>query len=384
MSNLEKKAFLEILGRYHKGAATPEEEAFLNAYFNIFELDQDFFDGLTLAQQEEISTRLKGKIDERISEKKAFSSFKTITWRWIGVAATVAVVAFAGFYLNSRKESLKTEVAVGRQANTDILPGGNKAVLILADGSRVSLTDVANGKVLNADGIKITKTGDGKIVYDIAINDHAELANSFNTIQTPRGGEYSVNLPDGTRVMLNAESSLKFPVSFTNKPQRVVELTGEAYFEVAHNNAQPFKVISAKQEVQVLGTDFNINAYTDEPAIVTTLVVGSVSVSHGNIIKVIKPLQAAVVKSGIDVRPANECDIAWKSGIISFKNADIETIMRQVARWYDVEISIAGKIPSRLFTGEISRKSNLSEVIAIFESSNIKFRFNKRHITLIP
>ena len=384
MSNLEKKAFLEILDRYHKGTASPEEEAFLNAYFNIFELDANYFEGLTNEEQEEISARLKGKIDKHIFENGRPPVIKSGQWRWIGIAASIALVVFAGIYLSSRKHSLKKDTVVSNKKDPEILPGGSKAILTLADGSRISLTDVENGEVLNSDGIKITKTQDGKLVYDIVGTENGAPSSSFNIIQTPRGGEYSVNLPDGTKVMLNAESSLKFPVSFANRQQRVVELSGEAYFEVAHNRNQPFKVISAGQEVQVLGTDFNVNAYADEPATVTTLVAGSVSVSHGGAFKVIKPGQATVVTDVILIRPADERSIAWKSGIISFNKANIETIMRQVSRWYDVEVTYAGKIPQRLFSGEISRNANLSELIAILESSNIQFKFNKRHITILP
>lgn len=385
MSNLGKKKFLDILDKHHKGTASPEEEAFLNAYFNIFELDQDYFNDLTPTEQEEMSARLKAKIDSGISSHiEKTTQFRKYGLRWMGIAASLIIVAFAGFYFSSKNQLPKADATANPELTAEILPGGNKATLTLANGRKISLTDAANGNLVSDIGIKIVKTKDGELVYEVGANDDMAISNSFNTIQTPRGGEYRINLPDGTRVVLNAASSLKFPVSFISRAQRVVELTGEAYFEVAHNENQPFRVISSNQEVQVLGTDFNVNAYADEPATVTTLIKGSVKVFHEGKSQLIKPLQSAVVSKGIQVRQANDSDLAWKNGIISFRNASIESIMRQVARWYDVEVSIEGKIPERLFTGEISRSSNLSDLIAIFESSNIKFRFNKRHITLIP
>ncbi|RZK76451.1 MAG: DUF4974 domain-containing protein [Pedobacter sp.] len=385
MSNLGKKEFLDILDKHHKGTASPEEEAFLNAYFNIFELDQDYFEGLTPIVQDEMSARLKAKIDGGIaSSMEKTSGFRKAGRRWIAVAASLVLIASAYLYFSPRNQLLKPDTTANQELPAEILPGGNKATLTLANGRKISLTDAANGNVASDNGIKIVKTKDGELIYEIVATDDVAVANSFHTIQTPRGGEYRINLPDGTKVMLNAASSLKFPVSFASRPQRVVELTGEAYFEVAHNENQPFKVISSNQEIQVLGTDFNVNAYADEPATVTTLVKGSVKVFHDGKSQLIKPFESAVVSKGIRVRQANDSDLAWKNGIISFRNASIESIMRQVARWYDVEVSIGGKIPERLFTGEISRSSNLSDLIAIFESSNIKFRFNKRHITLIP
>lgn len=385
MNNLGKKEFLEILEKHHRGESSPEEEAFLNAYFNIFELDADFSEELSLQQQEALSAGLKTKIDDLISQPEQQAPGFTKSSRiWLGMAASVLIIALAGIFLYSGKQPSKAMLVVDRQSADKIVPGGNKATLTLADGTTISLTDADNGDVANKAGVKITKTKDGEVVYEILADSAAARANSFNTIQTPRGGQYRVNLPDGTKVVLNAASSLKFPISFAGQRQRAVELNGEAYFEVTHNSDQPFMVVSSNQKIQVLGTVFNVNAYPDEPATVTTLLEGSVKVSHGNETKIIRPMEATVVTDKIETRRANENDIAWKNGIISFNKANIETIMRQVSRWYDVEISYDGKMPKRLFTGEISRDSDLSELIAILKSSNIKFRFNKRQITIVP
>ncbi|RZM01545.1 MAG: FecR family protein, partial [Pedobacter sp.] len=355
------------------------------AYFDIFELEADYFNELSPAQQDEMSARLKNNIDAELAHQEQdgpgfFRSGRT----WLGIAASLVLISLAGIYYNRGKNEVKSDPIAETKSVGDIAPGGNKATLTLADGSTISLTDAANGDVASNGGIKITKTKDGEVVYQVIADSAAALVNSLNTLKTPRGGQYRINLPDGTKVLLNAASSLTFPISFAGQAERFVELSGEAYFEVAHNSQQPFVVSSANQKIQVLGTVFNINAYADEPATVTTLLEGSVKVFHGSEAKVIKPREATYVTSTIVTKRADEHDIAWKEGVISFNKANLETIMRQVSRWYDVEVSYAGKTPTRLFTGEISRSANLSELIAILESSNIKFKFNKRHITIIP
>lgn len=384
MRNLSKQEFLNILSRHERGKTSPEEEAFLNAYFNAFELEPDDLEGLGPEFQEDIRKRLEAKIDNQISlpELGRPSLFKS-TRGLISIAASFILIAGAIAFYSSQEKMDRRRVAVVSNKVT-ILPGGNKATLTLANGEVISLTDADSGAVASRGGIRITKTQDGEVQYEVIADNAVAIATGFNTIKTPRGGQYTIKLPDGTKAILNAASSLKFPTSFTGQDHRDVELTGEAYFEVAHNSQQPFRVMSAKQSIQVLGTKFNVNAYVDEPATVTTLVEGSVKVFKGSQSKTIKPGQATVVAETILTRPSDESNIAWRAGIISFNGASLETIMRQVSRWYDVDVSYAGRIPRRLFSGEISRTANLSELIEILESSNIKFKFNQRHITILP
>ncbi|WP_214225954.1 FecR family protein [Pedobacter sp. B4-66] len=384
MRNLEKEKVLEILNKYEKATISPVEKEFLNAYFNIFELNPDYTSELNKDEEEILNLRLKNKINQAIdqSDHSYSSSVKKLNIIWVAIAATLIFVTFITFYSN-KKASDNNNINSGNEVAINIPPGGNKAILTLSNGSKILLTDAENGEISNKSGIKITKTGDGELVYEITGKVENETK-ALNTIETPRGGQYKINLPDGTKVWLNAESSLKFPIAFESIGNRLVELSGEAYFEVAHNKDQPFIVKTSKQELEVLGTTFNINTYENESFTTTTLLEGSVKITHDNQTKVIKKGQEAKVRDDIKVEPAHDNAVAWKNGIISFTNADIRTIMRQVSRWYDINVKYEGEIPARLFTGEVSRQANLSELIGILETSKIKFKLDNKTITVMP
>jgi len=383
MHNLEKEKVLEILNKFEKGTISSAEEEFLNAYFNIFELNPDYTNELNKEEEEILNLRLKNKINQAIdqSDHRYSSTVKKLNIIWVAIAATLIFVTFITFY-SSKKDS-DNNINSGNEVAINIPPGGNKAVLTLSNGSKILLTDTENGEISNKNGIKITKTGDGELAYEIIGKVESETK-ALNTIETPRGGQYRINLPDGTKVWLNAESSLKFPNAFERTGNRLVELSGEAYFEVAHNKDQPFIVKTSQQELEVLGTTFNLNTYENELFTTTTLLEGSVKITHDNQTKVIRKGQEAKVKDDIEVEPAQDNAIAWKNGTISFTNADIRTIMRQVSRWYDINVKYEGEIPTRLFTGEVSRQANLSELIGILETSKIRFKFDNKTITVIP
>jgi transmembrane sensor len=254
-----------------------------------------------------------------------------------------------------------------------IIPGGNKAVLTLASGQKIILNDAATGEIARQSGISITKTDDGQIVYSIAAEDGEILQ---NTISTPKGGQYRVILPDGTNVLLNAASSLIYPTAFRGA-ERLVQLNGEAYFEVAKNKNMPFRVKSGQQTVEVLGTHFNINAYEDENSIKTTLVEGAVKVSSSSGSSLIAPGQQAVFSregnGAIFRRNVNiDKEIAWKDGMFSFENDDVKSVMRSIARWYNVDVSYKGDMSDIVFSGEIFRTAKLSEVFKILELNNVE------------
>lgn len=263
----------------------------------------------------------------------------------------------------------------------------------MADGHKISLTDAENGELAEQSGIKITKTADGQLVYNISNSDNSSQALSYNTIETPAGGQYQINLPDGTKVWLNSASSLRYPVLFTGK-DRSVEITGEAYFEVAHNKSMPFKVITTDQTVEVLGTNFNVMAYPEEASTNTTLIEGSVKVVKDNTSKTITPGQQARVKAGkIDIVNANIQEVtAWKNGYFIFKSEDVKNIMRQLARWYDLEVEYQGNVSEKIFGAKISRFRNISEVLSILESTgSIHFKIitdslgrKERRIIVMP
>jgi transmembrane sensor len=314
--------------------------------------------------------------------------------RWIAAAAVLIIVGISAWFYFSKQGADRTR----SQYANDIPPGGNDAVLTLADGSKISLTDADEGELLKTSGVHIVKSADGQLVYSIdpaTLNDQHTI--TFNTITTPRGGQYQVNLPDGTKVWLNAASSLKFPTTFTKLKERKVELSGEAYFEVTKHKEQPFKVISTvansnrAQEIEVLGTHFNINAYDDEPDTKTTLLEGSVSVSarRGTTLEsmMLIPGQRAVLSNHqFKMQTADTQEaVAWKNGNFVFANERIESIMRKIARWYNVDVVYQGKITDNDFVGTVPRFKNVSEALTILElTKTVHFKVEGRRITVMP
>lgn len=264
--------------------------------------------------------------------------------------------------------------------NQDVPPGGNKAYLTLANGQRIALDDSSNGQIARQAGISITKTKDGELVYNPSSNTPSRGANEYNTIVTPKGGQYIVQLPDGSKVWLNAATRLTYSAALNEHGIRRVKLVGEAYFEVAKDQNRPFIVETANQEVQVLGTHFNINAYEDEPSTVTTLLEGSVKIqSLSKKLKsetLLKPGQEAIHHQDekISVQAADPYyAVAWKDGMIRFQDADFKAIMRQISRWYDIEIVYKEPIHYENLTGAITRKSNLSKFLAILKINDVHF-----------
>ncbi|MNX97010.1 fec operon regulator FecR [compost metagenome] len=260
-------------------------------------------------------------------------------------------------------------------------------MLILADGSRIDLKDAKSGALANEGNVLIKKSKDGQLIYDLSGTNAAKGSEiAYNTIETPRSGTYQVILPDGSSVWLNAASKLKFPTRFTGN-ERKVEIKGEAYFEVAKNPVKPFRVLSDHQVVEVLGTHFNVNNYADEPFVKTTLLEGSIKVSNKGSSKIIKPGEQSIIGSGdkIEVVSVNtEQVVAWKNGLFSFKRADLETVMRQIARWYNVEVAYEGKVPEISFTGKIYRNVNLQEALKSIGYIGIKYRVEKNKIIIEP
>lgn len=307
-----------------------------------------------------------------------------LLWKPIAVAASILLVAALSLLFFTKIPSDIRGVYV--KHTTHIKPGGNKAYLTLGNGKRIILTDLENGTLSAQNGLQITKTHDGQLVYTIT-GDQPSGKNDYNIIETPRGGQYQILLPDGTHVWLNAASSLKYPSVFTGK-ERKVELQGEAYFEVSKNKKMPFKVISSQQTVEVLGTHFNVNSYSEEVEARTTLLEGSVRVepNHGTGI-MIKPGQQSRVKLNdkINVIAADlEEVMAWKSNYFRFNNEKIESIMRKISRWYDVSVEYHGPISEEEFNGTISRTKNISQVLEMLEDTkSVHFKIEGRRIIVM-
>lgn len=311
---------------------------------------------------------------------------KMFAWRRsAAAAAAIIITGAAGLYFGSilRNKAAKPTIAIVKQLH-DIMPGGNKAILTLADGSSILLDSAHNGVLAKQGNSIINKAKDGQLIYNNDQSSGAEIP-GMNMISTPRGGQYQVVLPDGSKVWLNAASSLKYPTFFTGD-QRVVEITGEAYFEVAKNALLPFIVKTKMAEVEVLGTHFNVMAYDDETLMKTTLLEGSVKVTSGKSSDILKPGQQALLNEREQLRIVNNVDVdeetAWKNGLFQFKDADVESIMRQVSRWYDVKISYEGKITARQYSGRISRNVKASELLNMLKYTGLNARIKDESIII--
>lgn len=303
---------------------------------------------------------------------------------WWAAAVLILICAGAWYFLSRQPER---EQAANFAANTyknDVAPGNNKAVLTLGDGSTVTL-DSAGNQVIQQGNTSIQQRS-GLLQYK---SSGATTGISYNILTTPRGGKFRIVLPDGTAVWLNAASSIRYPVAFAGKERRV-EISGEAYFEVARNAAMPFIVsANSRAEVEVLGTHFNINAYQDEAAINTTLLEGKVKVSTGNDAgRVLKPGQQASLNAAGALQVLNEIDtaqiIAWKEGWFQFHMATLPDVMRQLSRWYDVDVSYPANIPDRAFEGRIQQDLTLTQVLKILERYQVHFHVEGRKITVLP
>ena len=319
---------------------------------------------------------------------------------WFTISAAAAVIFFisiTAFYFqhqNNNRVSAQTQGTV--EQIKDIPPGINNAVLTLDNGTTIVLDSAADGTLVQQGGIKVLKIN-GQIAYDKAANANPQAAPTYNTITTARGNQYQVILADGSKVWLNAASSIHFPSYFTGN-ERKVEITGEAYFEVAKDAAKPFRVefnnqSGEKGEIKVLGTHFNVNAYSDEEDVKTTLLEGSVKVSKGNESVLIVPGEQARVSSNSSAGVKNitlkkdvvlSQVVAWKDGFFVFNNSDIKMIMRQVARWYDVEVDFEGRIPLEGFTGKVSRNVPLSKFIKVLELNDVNVKTEGRKIIIAP
>jgi transmembrane sensor len=301
---------------------------------------------------------------------------------WLA-AASLLVLGGIGVWA-WQHQSAPAPVAESKQQRykNEVMPGSNRAMLTLADGSVIALDSAGNGVLGQQGAVKIIKQANGELAYVGNGNGDA----MYNTMTTPRGGQYHLTLPDGTQVWLNAASAITYPAAFTGK-ERKVTVKGEAYFEVTANASMPFRVAAGNTEITVLGTRFNVNAYTEEPAIRTTLVDGAVSVAAGKNSTLLRPrMQARVGKDDIlHVTENIDTDetIAWKNGFFQFTDADMPTVMRQIEKWYDVKVSYEGAIPVRSFGGGMQRSLPLTEVLGILEENGVKFKIEGKNIIVL-
>jgi len=386
MTEIQKQYFQQILKKYNAGKASAKEISFLESYYRLFEITEEL--PLDSAQELAIKDKIKYQVDQHITqhEKSIRRPGLRYTFQQYAVAAAVLLMLSVGsYFLLKRPDSTAQLFIAGRH----LAPGSNNATLTLADGSKISLAGSANGELATQAGIRVTKTKDGQLVYTVEKTNSSGKTSVYNTLETPKGGQYQVVLPDGTNVWLNAASSLRYPAAFT-ATAREVQLEGEAYFEVAKNPDKPFRVRSHGQVVEVLGTHFNINSYQDEPGIKTTLLEGSVRVLNADLTSaaVLKPGQQANLTSGGQIQISNvdpEEFVAWKNGKFIFTDANIKSIMRQISRWYNVDIDYRGEISKEKFGGRTSRFTNVAELLEILQlTDQVHFEVQGRRIIVMP
>lgn len=327
------------------------------------------------------------------SKLPLYSEPKVISlWPRIAVAASIALLLGAGvLYFTKPKEQHFQPPQIVEKPQ-EIAPGGNRGILTLSNGKQIVLSDISAKDTIAQEGKldEVTIKIDAKGVITYVINPDADVpadANSFNTLSTPTGGQYNIVLADGTKVFLNTVSSIKYPTRF-NGGQRVVELDGEAYFEVAKNKNKPFIVKSENQAIEVLGTHFNVHAYKNEPIVKTTLLEGSVAVVYKNQKAVLKPGQQSNVSdktNRITIKQVDtEAAVAWKNGRFKFDNADLKSVMKQLERWYGIKVEYRGDVSDVRFNGGTFMNKNLSEVLKVLELSNIKFKVEGKTIIVYP
>lgn len=371
---MDKKDAAELLARYQAGIATDEEKAQVEAWYAGL---NEQASPVSQQQVEEDAIWSRKQLRQQHFPVRVIRRWP----RMLAAAAVLALIATSVYWLIQQQQPGRPAVTATTTVK-DIRPGGDKAILTLANGQQITLDDVQQGTVASQSGITITKTAQGQLVYTIASTKEGQEAgdlNAINTITTPRGGQYQVVLPDGTHVWLNAASSLQYPVVF--KPSgRQVQLSGEACFEVAADKARPFRIVTDAnhnhQLVEVLGTTLNINAYDDEAAIKTTLIDGAIRVKQqeGDAGKLLKPGQQAVIQAaGFAVNEVDaDAAIAWKNGYFVFDEEDLAGIMRKIARWYDVEIEYKDQhLRTERFNGTVSRYGLVSQVIKVLELTQV-------------
>ncbi|SEA63530.1 FecR family protein [Pedobacter hartonius] len=352
------------------GTITIEERKEFENWYNDFDNSLYIESGESRADMEQ-------RLYSLIKEKGDITSKRTFKWSRLAAAASILLcLGIGGYYINQRER-------VGQVAQVrshDIAPGSNKAILTLANGQKILLNDAKNGRLAVQGSTSITKTSEGSLAYKSA--DRSSSAIAYNTVSTPLGGQYHLSLADGSNVWLNAGSSIKYPTSF-NGTERRVEITGEVYFEIAHNVAMPFRVVTTRQVVEVLGTHFNVNAYADEIAIRTTLLEGSVKVTGLNTTKIIKPGEQAVLsRDGLAVANADlEEALAWKNGYFRFNDENIGSVMRKLSKWYDIEVIFKDPATEEGFNGKISRYKNISQALKMLEKTKaVHFQIQGRRV----
>ncbi|HVI46105.1 MAG TPA: FecR domain-containing protein [Chitinophaga sp.] len=361
--------------------ARPEYEDMVSS-----QLKQSFMDNVFEGEEDPVlKASIHDYLQQQIRQNRPQAKVSSIRYWWAAAAAVVAMLLVASFYiLQVQEHRLVAGKKIQTKFRNDVNPGSYGAVLTLANGTTVILDSAHNGTLPQQGDASVTKSGNS-LQYNVATGDGAVV---YNTMTTPRGRQYNLMLADGSRVWLNAGSSITFPTAFTGN-NRTVKMTGEVYFEIAPDVSKPFRVTVNGTEVKVLGTHFNINSYDDESTMKTTLLEGAVTVVKNDKSLVMAPGQQLQMNNAGGMNLVTDIDtdevIAWKNGFFSFHNADIPAVMRQLARWYNVDVEYRGDIPKREFEGSIDRSLTLARVLAILESMKVHFSIEEdKRIVILP
>jgi transmembrane sensor len=369
----------ELIQKFHAGRCSAEEIAFLESWYAQW--NEKIPVNLTSEQLAEDLQLISANLHPLRKEAKEVK-----LWPRIVAAASILLILSAGTYFFVRTQSPTKQTA---QVLQDIKPGTNQATLTLANGKKIILTSSLNGQLARQGSTVVSVKAGSALTYTTQ-SKSAFTEISYNTLTTKRGEQspFPLTLADGSKVWLNAASSITFPTSFNGKDRTVV-VTGEAYFEVVHNANQPFKVKAGGQLIEDIGTHFNVNAYAEEPKFKTTLLEGSIRVNYGENHAILKPGQQAIlsgtgINNPIKVNVANtKVAMAWKDGLFRFEQTDLRSVMRQVSRWYDLDIVYDGNVSNDEFDGQMSRDVKLSQLLKILESNQIHFQIKNAGIKKI-
>ncbi|TWI97537.1 FecR family protein [Mucilaginibacter frigoritolerans] len=380
---MKEQELEELLYRYENNAVTEEERALIESwYLQHRESDlPEYTMEERLVDAEAVWTGLHQQNDNR--------KIVRLLLRIAAAASLLIICTFGGYRMLHNRLPVRQ---IAENTVNDVAPGGNKAILTLANGEKIYINDAKKGVITHQAGIKITKNKKGQIIYQashtnnaVGISNDNTLVMAYNTLSTPRGGQSSVTLSDGTVAYLDAGSSIKFPVLFSGNERRVA-ITGQVYFDVVHNAAKPFKVDVKGQTIEDIGTSFNINAYDDEPVIKTTLLSGSIKISKGSKSATLVPGQQAITLLSMDAIHVKDVDTeeakAWKEGYFLFNNEKLESVMRKISRWYDVDVVYPeGQKLDVEYWGSITRYGNVSKVLNMLQiTGDVKFRVDGKRI----
>lgn len=383
-----RQDLLKMLQKYMDGEATKEEKEFLESYYQSFDHKPEILNEYSEEEKEKLGSEMEAYLLRTI-ERGASPEIVPLWSKYrlgLSAAASILVIFSLGLIFYATRNRPR-QVASHVAAPVDFSPGGDKAILTLSDGTTVVLDSISNGRIADPGGVRINKNKEGQLVYsspDDALHGGEEVAR-LNRISTPVGGQYQIVLPDGSKVWLNAKSSIQFPTFFSGKERRV-KITGECYFEIAKNKDKPFLVdVNGMQEIVVTGTHFNVNSYDDESAIRTSLLEGSVHVKFAGKGMDARQRRSIMLKPGdqssmipngdLRISQVNMDEVvAWKNGVFEFKKTSLEMVMRQISRWYNVEITYEKNIPSKVFSGKIHRSVNASQILEILRFAGVNFR----------